>query len=128
MSRLCVSPATAAPCERLLQQVHAIGREVAAAHAADVDRHARFPHETFDALKDAQLLSAYVPEQYGGMGLNVAEIARICTALGQYCGSSAMIFAMHQIQVACMVHHAQQSAYFREYLDALVQQQRLMAS
>ena len=39
-----------------------------------------------------------------------------------------MIFAMHQIQVACIVHHARGSAYFRaisararreQYLDRL---------
>jgi acyl-CoA dehydrogenase len=62
------------------------------------------------------------------MGLDVVQVGRVCEALGQYCGSTAMIFAMHQIQVACVVHHAQQSAYFRDYLTRLVEEQRLMAS
>ena len=62
------------------------------------------------------------------MGLNILQIAKICEALGQYCGSSAMIYAMHQIQVACVVHHAQTSAYFQDYLRELVEKQRLMAS
>ena len=62
------------------------------------------------------------------MGLTSSQVARLCEALGQYCGSSAMIFAMHQIQVACVVHHAQQSAYFRDYLRRLVEEQRLIAS
>jgi acyl-CoA dehydrogenase len=35
---------------------------------------------------------------------------------------------MHTIQVACVVHHAQQSAYFRNYLLQLVEEQRLIAS
>ena len=39
-----------------------------------------------------------------------------------------MIYAMHRIQVACVVHHAQESAYFRDYLRQLVEEQRLMAS
>ena len=39
-----------------------------------------------------------------------------------------MIFAMHQIQVACVVHHGLESAYFRGYLKELVQKQLLMAS
>src|SRR4029077_9246591 len=68
------------------------------------------------------------PKEYGGMGLNVVQVARLCEVLGQYCGSSAMIYAMHKIQVACVVHHAQQSAYFRDYLRQLVEEQRLMAS
>jgi acyl-CoA dehydrogenase len=65
---------------------------------------------------------------YGGMELNIVQTARVCEALGQYCGSSAMIYAMHAIQVACVVHHAQHSSYFRDYLRQLVEHQRLMAS
>ena len=114
--------------DRLLQHVHALGKEVLSTHAAEVDRDARFPGESIDALRKAKLLSAYVPKEYGGMGLNILQIAKICEALGQYCGSSAMIYAMHKIQVACLVHHAQQSAFFRDYLRQLVEQQRLMAS
>lgn len=112
----------------LLKRVHAIGKDVVARYAADVDRNARFPHESLNALKEARLLSAYVPKQYGGMGLDVGQVARVCEALGQYCGSSAMVYAMHKIQVACVVHHAQQSAYFRDYLRELVEKQLLMAS
>ena len=123
-----VTTSPAVEFESLLSCVHAIGRDVLAAHASDVDRLARFPAESIDALKRAKLLSAYVPAEYGGMGLNIIQIARVCEALGQYCGSSAMIYAMHCIQVACVVHHAQQSAYFRQYLRDLVIEQRLMAS
>ena len=112
----------------LLRQVHAIGRNSLAPHADAVDRDARFPAEAFVALRDAQLLSAYVPSEYGGMGLSLLQTAELCEALGQYCGSSAMIYAMHSIQVACVVHHAQDSLYFRRYLRQLVDQQLLMAS
>lgn len=114
--------------ERLLQRAHILGREVLGACAAEVDRDARFPRASIEALRQARLLSAYVPREFGGMGLNVLEVARLCEALGQYCGSSAMIYAMHQIQVACVVHHAQGSAFFRDYLRRLVEEQRLMAS
>lgn len=114
--------------ERILATAHALGKDVLSVCAAEVDRDARFPRESIEALRRAKLLSAYVPRDYGGMGLNVTQIARICEALGQYCGSSAMIYAMHQIQVACLVHHAQDSAYFRAYLCDLVERQRLIAS
>ena len=114
--------------DALLQEVHSIGKNVLRVHAADVDKEARFPRESIEALKQAKLLSAYVPEALGGMGLNMAQISKICEALGQYCGSSAMIYAMHKIQVACLVHHAQDSEYFRNYLRQLVAEQRLMAS
>src|SRR5690349_6175370 len=91
--------------ERLLHTVHAVGKDVLAVHAADVDRQARFPREALEAMRQARLLSAYVPPEYGGLGLDVVQVAQVCEALGRYCGSSAMIYAMHQIQVACVVHH-----------------------
>lgn len=112
----------------LIKRVHEIGKTVLAPHADDVDRQGRFPKESIDALRDAELLSAYVPQEYGGLGLNLVEIARVCEALGQYCGSSAMVYAMHCIQVACVTHHAQRSEFFRNYLTQLVDEQRLMAS
>ena len=114
--------------ERLIRDVHAIGKDVLRANAADVDRDARFPRKSIDALRAAKLLSAYVPQEYGGMGLDIVQIAKICEVLGQYCGSSAMIYAMHKIQVACIAHHAQSSDFFRDYLCKLVSEQRLIAS
>lgn len=114
--------------DALLKRVHQIGKDVVLPAAEDVDKNARFPRESIAALKEAKLLSAYVPVELGGMGLNITQIAKICEALGQYCGSSAMVYAMHKIQVACVVHHGMSSAYFRNYLQQLVKEQRLMAS
>jgi acyl-CoA dehydrogenase len=114
--------------EALLERVHAIGRDVIAVHADPVDREARFPREAFDALRAEKLLSAYVPLEYGGLGLDVVQVAAICEALGHYCASTAMIFAMHQIQVACIVHHALDSEWFRDYARDMVARQLLLAS
>jgi acyl-CoA dehydrogenase len=127
MSELRADASTAA-FDRLLQKTHSIGKEVLAPHTAAVDRDARFPSESIDALRQARLLSACVPREYGGLGLDIVQVSRLCEALGQYCGSTAMIFAMHKIQVACIVHHGQQSAWFRHYLGRLVEEQCLIAS
>lgn len=112
----------------LMERIHVLGREVIQPAAAIVDRDARFPTESFHGLKELKLLSAYVPAEYGGMGLSLVETAKICEVLGHYCGSTAMIFAMHQIMVACLVRHAQNSKCFQDYLKELVQKQRLIAS
>ena len=74
--------------------------------ADDVDRDARFPRGAIDALQAPSSSAATCPVEFGGLGLNVVQVGQICEALGHYCGSTAMIFAMHQIQVACIVHHA----------------------
>jgi acyl-CoA dehydrogenase len=112
----------------ILKRVRQLGQEVIAPHADAVDRDARFPAEAFEALKSERLLSCYVPVEHGGMGLNIAELCQICEELATHCGSTAMIFAMHQIQVACIVHHALSSQTFRDYIAELVDQQLLLAS
>lgn len=113
---------------QLLEQVKAIGETVLATHAADVDRNARFPREGIDALKAQRLLGALVPPELGGMGLDIDALARICTVLGQHCAATAMVFAMHHIQLACLVRHGLQSPVIRDYLRTLADEQRLIAS
>jgi acyl-CoA dehydrogenase len=112
----------------LIERVRLVGREVIAPASVAVDRDARFPEEAMAALRDLRLLSAYVPTQYGGLGLDIAQVSRLCEVLGEYCASTAMIFAMHQIQVACLVHHGLSAVFFRDYIRELATQQRLLAS
>ncbi len=113
---------------KLVADIKKVGREVIAPNAHDIDEKARFPKESFEALKDLKLLSAYLPENMGGMGLNIVQIAKICEVLGHYCGSTAMIYAMHKIQVACILHNSNGSDYFKKYLKKLSKEQRLIAS
>jgi acyl-CoA dehydrogenase len=113
----------------LLARTAAIATDVAASHAADVDAKSRFPQETFDALKQARLLSAAVPATHGGAGAGMLELGTQCAALAQGCGSSGMVLAMHHIQVACIARHGQGSSYFERFLrDNLVERQEVVAS
>jgi acyl-CoA dehydrogenase len=105
-----------------------IAETIAAVHADDVDRNARFPVEAVDALREQRALSAYVPEELGGAGVSLEAIAQACFTLGRRCGATAMVFAMHQIQVATIVRHHEGSAFFEDYLRQLVSDQRLIAS
>ncbi len=114
--------------EAILETIKRIGDEIITPTADDVDSKARFPAEAFDALKAERLLSAYIPAEYGGMALSIRQICKVCEKLGSYCASTAMIYAMHQIQIASIVHHSQDSSYFKRYLAELVQHQYLLAS
>jgi acyl-CoA dehydrogenase len=102
--------------------------EVAALHAADVDLHARFPREAVDALRANGLLGILVPVHLGGAGATYAEVAAVCTRLGRACSSTAMIYAMHQIQVACLVEHGVGSAHFEALMRRVVTDGALIAS
>jgi acyl-CoA dehydrogenase len=75
---------------------------VAAAHADDVDRQGRFPLESVEALRAARLLGVLIAPGDGGEGVALAEVAEVVTVLARSCASTAMVYAMHQIQVACL--------------------------
>jgi len=114
--------------QEFVATVRRIADEVAAAYADEVDRDARFPKEAIDALREAGALSAYVPEELGGGGVSLDAIARGCFELGRRCSSTAMVFAMHQIQVGTIVRHLEGGSWFESYLREISSEQRLIAS
>jgi acyl-CoA dehydrogenase len=114
--------------QAFLAAVRHVADEYAAPHADAVDREARFPSETIAALRAEQALSAFVPTELGGGGVGFETIAAACFELGRRCGSSAMVFAMHQIQAVTMVRHLEEAPWFEDYLARLAAEQRLIAS
>ncbi|WP_369622711.1 acyl-CoA dehydrogenase family protein [Bacillus cereus] len=97
-------------------------------NADDVDKKGRFPHEAINAMKEFKLMGAYIPENLGGLGCNMRELVEIGKELGRYCAASAMIWAMHQIQLACLVHHGMHMDSIRDYLKRAAENQHLIAS
>ncbi|MFN8581523.1 MAG: acyl-CoA dehydrogenase family protein [Gemmatimonadaceae bacterium] len=127
MSHASIGKASCLPAD-LFARAQEIARGVAAAHAASVDRDARFPTETFAALKDAGVLSAAVPVEWGGAGAGMRDLVAMCGAVAEACGSSGMVLAMHHIQVACIARHGAESPFFRRYLQEISDRQLLLAS
>jgi acyl-CoA dehydrogenase len=108
--------------------VERIAHEIAGPAADAVDREARFPSEAIDALKRERMLSALAPRDLGGFGCGMVEISACCDVLAQHCASTAMVFAMHQIQLASILRHALSQPWYRRYLEDLVERQCLIAS
>lgn len=104
-----------------------IGRDVADLCADDVDAAARFPEETLGACRQAKLMSALIPEELGGWGAPISEVAEGVAVLARHCASSAMILAMHHLQVACLVRHGDSSA-IRRFVGEVARRQLLLAS
>jgi acyl-CoA dehydrogenase len=114
--------------QAFLQGICRLADDIAAPHAEDVDRNARFPLEAVDAMRERGALSAFVPSEIGGGGVSFEAVAAACFELGRRCGASAMVFAMHQIQIACIVRHSDDAPWFEDYLRDVVREQRLIAS
>jgi acyl-CoA dehydrogenase len=102
--------------------------EVAAAHAAAVDASARFPNEAFAEIRRQKLLGIQVPASLGGEGASLDDLADVCFILGQACGSTGLIYAMHQIKIACIVRHAKGAKALEAILRRVAAEQLLLAS
>src|SRR5207248_1501063 len=109
----------------------AAAREVAAGAAAQyaraVGRAARFPAEAVRALQGYRLLGAAAPVDVGGLGCPLRTLVAIAETLASGCTATAMTWAMHQIQLACLVRHGG-NGYLRGYLQRVCDEQLLLAS
>ncbi|WP_237155168.1 acyl-CoA dehydrogenase family protein [Oryzibacter oryziterrae] len=112
---------------RLADRVRRVAA-IAAQYTNQVDAENRVPREAVEALKIEKLLSVMVPVELGGEGATTAEIADACAILGTACGSSAMIFAMHQIKMSSLVEHGMGSEWHRDLMARICAEQLVMGS
>src|ERR1700688_4069057 len=100
----------------------------AATEAEEVDRDARFPQKAIDTARQQRLLGVQIPQQFGGDGASIFDVTDMCYTLGRACSSTAMIFAMHQTKIACLVRHGAGSAYHETLMRRVASEQLLLAS
>ncbi|MFI6817521.1 acyl-CoA dehydrogenase family protein [Nonomuraea sp. NPDC050328] len=65
------------------------------AAAAKADEEARFPVEHVALLREAGLLGLVVPEEYGGLGGTLRDLAAATFAMGTACPSTALAYFFH---------------------------------
>ncbi len=83
----------------LVERAAVVGAEIAE-HAAAHDHAGTFVQEGLSALRDAGLLAIGVPEELGGAGATIGDIAAVQRELAHHCGSTALATSMHQHVVA----------------------------
>ena len=101
---------------------------IAERFADEVDRDARFPAEAFAAIREQKLLGMLIPSELGGEGARAADVADVCATLGRACAATAMIFAMHQVKVACLVRHARGNPWQLGLQRRIAERQMLLSS
>lgn len=88
-------------------------------YAATIDREARWPAESIQALLEAGFGSLVVPEADGGMGYGLLGLMQACEIIGNVCTSTALCFGMHCVGTAVIVSKA--TDYQRaEYIQPIV--------
>jgi acyl-CoA dehydrogenase len=98
------------------------------AEAETVDRDARFPKAAIDAARRGKLPGTQIPHEFGGPGASIHDVTEVCYTLGRACASTAMIFAMHQTKVACVVRHGRGNSWLETLMRRVATDQLLLAS
>jgi len=111
----------------IVQTAWAISRDVAAKYADDVDQSARFPAEAIDALRGAGLLSLLTPTEFGGGGYDLSVAAAVARALAINCTATALVFAMHSIEVEGLRLFGTTPA-FQDFQRSIARDQLLIAN
>lgn len=101
---------------------------VAAEFAEDVDSQARFPDEAFKVIRTMGLLAAAAGEEYGGGSADTATLCRVAGKMARGCGATAMVWAMHDIQLACLCRHARRAELIGSLIRQTVAENWLIAS
>lgn len=113
--------------KRIAESADAVAH-VAARHAEDVDTGARLPVEAIASLKEQGLLAATAPRELGGPALSVPELVSVAGRIARGCASTAMVWAMHQGQLACLCRHHGDAPALVELARSAVSKQWLIAS
>lgn len=67
-----------------------------AERAAVLDDADDFVHENYEELRERQVFSALVPEQYGGGGVRHSDMCEFVRGVAHHCPSTALALSMHQ--------------------------------
>ncbi|HZI84122.1 MAG TPA: acyl-CoA dehydrogenase family protein, partial [Casimicrobiaceae bacterium] len=81
------------------QMIQAMAREFAQEHiapiASEIDRDARFPHETVKRMGELGLLGIMVPEPWGGSGGDTVSYVVALEEIAKVCASHAVVMSVN---------------------------------
>lgn len=77
------------------EKIRAFALEKLAPVAAELDSEQRFPHEHIKPLTEIGLLSALIPEEYGGQPIDTISYAIGVEEVSRVCGSTGIMVAAH---------------------------------
>ncbi len=90
------------------QMIQGMARDFAQAEvkpiAAEIDREARFPHETVKRMGELGLMGMTIPERWGGSGVDTVAYLLALVEIGKVCASHCVIMAVNNSLYCDPVH------------------------
>lgn len=77
------------------KRVQEFAQNEVASRAGEIDERGEFPWDLVKRMAELELFGLYVPEKYGGAGLDVLTYAIAVEEIGRVCGSTGIFLAAH---------------------------------
>jgi butyryl-CoA dehydrogenase len=65
--------------------------------AAELDRSGEYPWSVIDALRRADLMGIWIPEEYGGQGAGVLDLCVVVEEISRACGGMGVAYAVNAL-------------------------------
>ena len=106
-----------------------IASELAEAFGARAEAHEQagtFPYENYDDLRQSGYHLSTVPQAYGGWGASLGIATRAQVRLGEGCGSTALVVAMHLVQTSRAILAGWPQSQLDKMLNGMVEHGHLL--
>lgn len=91
-----------------------------------VDIEAKFPVDSFKAIKEKKLTGLLVPKEFGGMGLTFEDHTKTVLAFANYCATTALCYMMHNVATNCLATHGSEELK-KEFLPKIANGEIMLA-
>jgi butyryl-CoA dehydrogenase len=79
------------------ERAHAVAEGAVRPVAAELDRSGEYPWSVVRALREAELMGIWIPEEYGGQGAGVLDLCVVVEELSRACGGVGVAYAVNAL-------------------------------
>jgi butyryl-CoA dehydrogenase len=79
------------------ERAHEVAEQAVRPVAAELDRTREYPWSVVEALRDADLMGIWIPEEYGGQSAGVLDLCVVVEELSRACGGVGVAYAVNAL-------------------------------
>jgi alkylation response protein AidB-like acyl-CoA dehydrogenase len=83
--------------QEYMEQARQIAETAVRPVAAELDRSREYPWSVVEALREADLMGLWIPEEYGGRGAGVLDLCLVVEELSRACGGVGVAYAVNAL-------------------------------
>jgi butyryl-CoA dehydrogenase len=83
--------------QEYMEQARHVAESAVRPVAAELDRTREYPWSVVEALREADLMGLWIPEEYGGRGAGVLDLCLVVEELSRACGGVGVAYAVNAL-------------------------------